>query len=97
MRMRFYPMSIGQILDNTFRLYKMNFIRFIAIVAVVKIPLFIIGLLLSDFLAAETPGGYGQEVEFVDLLPGILVGGFLTFLVWPAGLAGSICSIPLKR
>jgi len=36
---QFEPMSSGQILDRVFRLYKGNFVRFIAIVAIIKVPL----------------------------------------------------------
>ena len=39
---QFEPMSIGQIINRTFRIYRMNFVRFIAIAAVVYVP---VGLL----------------------------------------------------
>jgi hypothetical protein len=39
----FEPMSIGRILDRTFRIYRENFIRFVTIVAVIQVP---IGLLM---------------------------------------------------
>lgn len=35
----FEPMSVGGVLDHTFRIYKNNFLRFIAIVAVIQIPI----------------------------------------------------------
>ena len=47
----FEPMSVGRILDNTFRIYKNNFIRFITIVAIIQIP---ISLLIS-YLIINSP------------------------------------------
>ena len=43
----FEPMSVGLILDRTFFLYRKNFVRFIAIVAVVQIPVGLFQLLLQ--------------------------------------------------
>ena len=34
----FAPMTIGQILDRTFKLYRENFARFLAIIAIVQVP-----------------------------------------------------------
>jgi len=51
---RFEPMTVGQILDQTFRLYKRNFLRFVAIVAVVQVPLAFISLLLLAPVATNT-------------------------------------------
>ncbi len=47
MRARLRPMGIGDILDETFRLYRENFLLFVATVAVVEIPLQIIVLILT--------------------------------------------------
>jgi len=47
MRARLRPMGIGDILDETFRLYRANFLLFLATVAVVEIPLQIIVLALT--------------------------------------------------
>ena len=38
----FVPMGVGQILDRTFRLYRQNFVRFLAIVSVVRVPVALI-------------------------------------------------------
>ena len=35
----FEPMSVGGILDQTFRFYRGNLVRFIAIAAVVQVPM----------------------------------------------------------
>lgn len=45
MEARFEPMSIGRILDQVFRIYKDHFIRFIAIIAVIQIPISLVSLL----------------------------------------------------
>jgi len=39
---RFEPMSVGQILDRAFRLYRSNFIRFVVIVAIIQVPIALI-------------------------------------------------------
>jgi len=39
----FVPMSVGQILDRTFKLYRENFVRFVAIIAVVHVPVALLG------------------------------------------------------
>ncbi len=40
----FEPMTVGQIIDRAFRLYRNNFIRFVAIVAIIYIPITLISL-----------------------------------------------------
>jgi hypothetical protein len=92
--MRFYPMSVGQILDNTFRLYRMNFARFLAIVAVVQIPVFIVSLLLRDYFASLAPGGPLEDAEFRDFLPAI-VGALIMLLLYV--LVTVWCSAALVR
>lgn len=52
----FEPMSVGLILDRTFFLYRKNFVRFIAIVAVVQIPLGLLQLLLQRPTANSVSG-----------------------------------------
>ncbi|KPK76053.1 MAG: hypothetical protein AMJ79_08485 [Phycisphaerae bacterium SM23_30] len=47
---QFEPMSIGQILDRTFRIYRMNFIRFITIIAVIQVPIALISLVGNALL-----------------------------------------------
>jgi hypothetical protein len=49
----FEPMSIGRILDRTFRIYKENFIRFITIVAIIQVP---IALLMAVSMSALQRG-----------------------------------------
>jgi len=41
-KLQFEPMTVGQILDRTFRLWRANFVRYIAMVAVVLVPLRIV-------------------------------------------------------
>lgn len=53
LRARLRPMGIGDILDETFRLYRTNFVLFLSIVAVLEVPAQIIATLIS--LAAPQP------------------------------------------
>lgn len=48
----FEPMSIGQILDGTFRIYKSNFVRFIAIVAIIHVPIGLFQIVSQSLLAS---------------------------------------------
>lgn len=47
---QFEPMSIGGILDRTFRLYKNNFVRFITIVAIIQVPISLLMLVSTSFM-----------------------------------------------
>lgn len=58
---QFEPMSIGGILDKTFTIYRENFVRFVAIAAVVYVP---IGL-LTAVSATLTAGGFTQDTELM--------------------------------
>jgi hypothetical protein len=41
------PLSLGELLDQAIRLYRRNFFKFIGIIAIVQIPITIIGLVIS--------------------------------------------------
>ncbi|MHC4733758.1 MAG: hypothetical protein ACYTDW_04770 [Planctomycetota bacterium] len=47
---QFEPMSIGGILDKTFRLYKNNFVRFITIVAIIQVPITLLMLVSTSLM-----------------------------------------------
>ncbi|MBN1972252.1 MAG: hypothetical protein JW787_01335 [Sedimentisphaerales bacterium] len=51
----FEPMSIGRILDVTFKIYKDNFIRFITIVAIIQIPIGLLSIISSSLIRREAP------------------------------------------
>lgn len=51
---QFEPMTVGGILDQTFRLYRNNFLRFVAIVAVVQVPIGLAALLLVASATGST-------------------------------------------
>ncbi len=51
---RLGPMSVGQILDQTFKLYRMNFVRFVTIVAVAYVPIGLIGMVTESLLGDLT-------------------------------------------
>lgn len=65
----FEPMTIGRILDYVFKIYKENFVRFVAIVAVVVVPIQLLtslsqGLLFTDLFEEDQP--YTAEYEPED-------------------------------
>jgi len=50
---QFSPMTVGQILDRIFRLYRNNFVRFIAIVAIIYVPITLISLIFVSLIAGS--------------------------------------------
>lgn len=61
----FEPMSIGRILDRTFKIYKNNFIRFIAIVALIQVPIALLMTISTSVLQRGAPAQ--QEIDFEQL------------------------------
>jgi hypothetical protein len=53
----FEPMSIGGILDRTFRIYKDNFIRFVTIVAVIQVPIALLMIVSTSAFQRGVPVG----------------------------------------
>ncbi len=60
------PMSLGRIIDQAFRLYRSNFTRFIAIVAIVYVPLGLVMALGVSLLGTAVPGN-PYTTSFTDL------------------------------
>ncbi|MHC4744366.1 MAG: YciC family protein [Planctomycetota bacterium] len=54
----FEPMSVGQILDRVFRIYRRNFVRFIVIVAVIQVPVNLL-VMVSEY--AVSSGANAQQ------------------------------------
>jgi len=52
---RFEPMSIGRILDRSFRIYRANFIHFIAITAIILVPISLIQLVGISMIGQGIP------------------------------------------
>ncbi len=92
---QFEPMSVGQIIDQTFKLYKMNFIRFITVVAVAYVPIGLIvtigqSLLYSNLPAKQKSGVFQaqplQGPQYVQVNSGqsslgkTITGGILTLV-----------------
>jgi len=51
----FEPMSIGGILDRTFRIYKDSFVRFVTIVAVIQVPIALLTLISTSAFRRGVP------------------------------------------
>jgi hypothetical protein len=107
MRARLRPMGIGDILDETFRLYRENFMLFVATCAVLEVPVQIINLLirLSAPVAAIPPSpGQSLTPEQASALAagsaassiGALVGAFAAAIM-TAALAVAISNRYLNR
>ena len=59
------PLSLGELLDQAIRLYRRNFFKFIGIIAMVQIPITIIGLIVSLF----TLGDFVQRIANPTAIP----------------------------
>ena len=80
----FEPMSVGGIIDNAFRLYKRNFLRFIAIVAIVQVPMSLLMIFAQSLMTVGGQGlsqGRGPQVA-------MFLGGSAAMIV--AGLFGIV-------
>lgn len=66
----FEPMSIGRILDRTFRIYRDNFIRFVTIVAVIQVPIALLMLISTSVMRRAAPvplqSEYGRSARDAD-------------------------------
>lgn len=65
-------MSTGRIVDRAFRLYRGNFLRFVTIVAVVHVPVFLISMGLAFMWADAAKGSGGQGPSLAGIAPTIV-------------------------
>lgn len=61
----FEPMSIGQVLDGTFRIYKSNFVRFIAIVAIIHVPIGLFQIVSQSLVVSGIMSGTQEATPMV--------------------------------
>ena len=78
------PLTMGQLLDQAVRIYRRNFLRFIAIIAVMQVPL----TLLQAGLSLLTVTGVFDYVRYPSRYEGNLLGLFPPSTL--AALAGSL-------
>src|SRR5438477_2078859 len=106
MRARLRPMGIGDILDETFRLYRENFTLFVATCAVLEVPVQIINFLILLSAPVAVPPTPGQPLtpgQFRALAAGSgassiggLIGAFAAAII-TAALAVAISNRYLGR
>jgi len=91
---QFQPMSIGEILDRTFRLYREHFVRYLAIVAVVQVPLSLLLIVVQQGMLRASIGRSVPDLEMVAYFGiGVLVTVFLLILGQSLSSAALIRSI----
>lgn len=90
---QFEPMTIGGILDRTFTIYRENFVRFLAIAAVVYVPIGLLTALSTTLLVGGLDGpdqaqvasefGATGELEFAESAAsgGAVIAGVVGFLI----------------
>jgi hypothetical protein len=80
---QFEPMRVGEILDQTFKLYRKNLVRFLAIVALVQVPITLLMLVLQTLLAAPAaPTARGRPAFSADQGIVILCSVLLSVIGW---------------
>ena len=88
---QFEPMGIGKILDKACRLYRENFLRFLAIVAIIKIPLMLIMIVWQKTLINSVYGdNSGQPPTLL-----ILIGNLVVIFVF--SIAQTLCTATLTK
>ncbi len=85
---QFEPMSSGQILDKVFRLYKENFVRFIATVAIIQVPLALLSMIWVTTVFAQMRTGTPSTA-------GLIVGQLV--LVFISIVGQSLCNGALMK
>ncbi len=89
--LQFAPMTVGQILDRTFNLYRRNFVRYVTITALVYIPIaliatIIMSTLLTSFVewaeSAKESQGAGATEEFDFAMFGQLMASVYATLIF---------------
>ncbi len=81
------PLSLGELLDRAIRLYRKNFAKFIGILAVVQIPLSLLGLLINLFTFSDTaaiaadPSAIQAADPFSLFTPAYFIGIGLSLLL----------------
>ena len=81
-QLNFEPMTIGGILDRTFRLYRQNFLRFLSIVSVIQIPMIIVGLVIGSiiFTSITSAALEGEKPNIMSTFVSLAALGFLAML-----------------
>lgn len=90
MEPKFEPMSIGRILDQAFRIYKNRFIRFIAIIAVIQIPISLVRMLTQTLFIEQE---FSDEAVSIN----IVLAGSNLFMIFLMMLGQTLCSGALTR
>lgn len=88
---QFHPMSVSQVLDRTFRLYRGHFLRFMAIACVVYVPAGLLQAVAVPFLNFSLQSGRAGPGLGVAAAVASLVTAFLMML------AQSLCTGALTR
>lgn len=91
---KFEPMTVGQILDSSFRLYKRNFTRFITIIAIVQVPLSLLNILSTQYFFRGQPFS-AEDPLAVPMMPfaAFLIPTFLAVIATTLSNAALLKSI----
>jgi hypothetical protein len=90
------PMTLGEVLDRTFKLYKENFWLFAGIVALPYLILVIFSVVYSSLLLGPglTGAGPGQTVEMLgEAAASMLLYGLIYLLVFASAQAATVAAV----
>jgi hypothetical protein len=93
--LRLRPLEIGDVLDETFRLYRRHFLLLAGIAAMFSVPLAALAgfgffAFFNDVASQATNGTPPDLASFVPSLTGLAVGGLFNLAILPF-LYGSVC------
>ncbi|MDO8683192.1 MAG: hypothetical protein Q7N50_06895, partial [Armatimonadota bacterium] len=77
---RLRPMGIGDLLDEMFDVYRSNFITLVGIMAVVQVPVTMVGLIITELPRKPIPGA-GLFYILIALAAGFLTLAAATWAV----------------
>jgi len=92
---RFEPMTVGQILDRAFTLYRNNFIHFIAVMAIVLVPMGFLAYAVIQPVATAVEESQANPYGSEDPSSAV-IGSILLFLLL-SGVAVLLCFTALTK
>ena len=88
------PRNLGSILGETFRIYGRNFVRLIAIVAIVEVILYVLSLVLPVVIAG---GGTGSPASLILMVIIFVVVSVLAYVLMEGALIHAVSEQSLGR
>jgi hypothetical protein len=76
------PMSLGEVLDRTFSIYKQNFLLFAGITLLPFLLLFAVNIAIAELNPGVARMGQGGAMPSMGMIGGFLAGGSVVFILY---------------